>query len=187
MCGLVVCLATVVVGIDAGWQPLDEGGIEYLIQIEPQLLDALRSGETAELLRSEIPTHVRDVRAFRISVGNAELPRLLPTPKPEVPVAEPLVLDPPADVKPLAELQATYAQKLGAKLPKDTHPDTEAKPQSSQKPGKSDRPWLVLTLTVFVLATSLGGNIYLGWLTCDARRRYRKLLSPSPSAPHDEQ
>ncbi len=51
MCGLVVCLATVVVGIDAGWQPLDGGGVEYLIQIEPQLLDALRSGETAGFLQ----------------------------------------------------------------------------------------------------------------------------------------
>ena len=186
MCGLVVCLATVVVGIDAGWQPLDEGGVEYLIQIEPQLLDALRSGETADFLRSEIPTHVKDVRAFRISVGNGELPRRLPTSKPEVPAAEPLVLDPPADVKPLAEQQATYVQKLGAKPTRDANADTEVKSQLPEKPGKSDRPWLVLTVTVFALATSLGGNIFLGWLTHDARRRCRKLLRPSPSA-SDEQ
>jgi hypothetical protein len=186
MCGLVVCLATVVVGIDAGWQPLDDGGIEYLIQIEPQLLDALRSGETADLLRSEIPSHVRDVRAFRISVGNGELPRRLPTLKPEIPATEPLALDPPADVKPIAEQQATFVQETGAKPKKATDGDTKAKPQPSEKPGQSDRPWLVLTVTAFALATSLGGNIFLGWLTCDARRRCRKLLRPSAAAP-DEQ
>jgi hypothetical protein len=186
MCGLVVCLATVVVGIDAGWQPLDEGGIEYLIQIEPQLLDALRSGETADFLRSEIPSHVRDVRAFRISVGNGELPHQLPTSKPEVPTGEPLVVAPPADVKPIAEQQAAFVQETGARPKTAAEGDTEAKPQSSQKPDQSDRPWLVLTMTVFALATSLGGNIFLGWLTCDARRRCRKLLGPS-SAASDEQ
>lgn len=61
------------VGVDTGWQPLDDGGFEYIIQIEPQLLDALRRGEE---ITSDIAPFLRDVRSYRIRVGTAEVPRL---------------------------------------------------------------------------------------------------------------
>jgi hypothetical protein len=75
MCGHIACIAAVLLGVDAGWQPLPEGGIEYIIQIEPQLLETLKSGEP---IQSDVPSYVKDVRAYRIVVGTAKLPRELP-------------------------------------------------------------------------------------------------------------
>jgi hypothetical protein len=75
MCGHIACIAAVLLGVDAGWQPLPDGGIEYIIQIEPQLLETLRSGEP---IQSDVPSYVKDVRAYRIVVGTAKLPRELP-------------------------------------------------------------------------------------------------------------
>jgi hypothetical protein len=69
----VMLLAAAALGIDYGWQPRDEGGLEYLIQIEPELLDALRAGEA---IRSDLPPALRHVRSYRITVGRGELPRV---------------------------------------------------------------------------------------------------------------
>ncbi|MFV2066679.1 MAG: hypothetical protein ACC645_06825 [Pirellulales bacterium] len=68
---LLIALATV--GVETGWQPLDRGGLEYIIQIEPSLLDALRSGEA---ITSEIPPAVEGVRRYRIVVGRDPVPRV---------------------------------------------------------------------------------------------------------------
>ncbi|HUS38502.1 MAG TPA: hypothetical protein VMX74_03590, partial [Pirellulales bacterium] len=35
------------------------------------------------------------------------------------------------------------------------------------------RPWLPLMLSLLALCASLGGNLYLGWMTLDLRRRFR--------------
>ena len=179
MCAVVVCLATVVVGIDAGWRPLPEGGVEYLIQIEPHLIDALRSGELNEVISSQIPPRVKDVRAFRISVGNETLPQLLPEPDLAVPAAEPKSFAADPGGKPIDTQQATFVQTTGAKT--ESADPVEEPVTPAPKTPKSDRPWLVLTLTVCALATSLGGNIYLGMLTRDARRRCRTLLGSTSS------
>lgn len=70
-----ICIATVLLGVDVGWQPLPEGGVAYLIQIEPEAVEGLRRGMTVS---SDILPMVRDVRAFRITVGRETLPRELP-------------------------------------------------------------------------------------------------------------
>jgi hypothetical protein len=62
---------TAAIGVDVGWQPLSDGGVEYIIQIEPQLLDSLA---TSHDVSSEIPAGL-DVRRFRITVGTGRLPR----------------------------------------------------------------------------------------------------------------
>jgi hypothetical protein len=84
MSGNIACIAAVLLGIDAGWQPLPEGGVEYIIQIEPQLLETLKSGEP---IQSDVPSYVKDVRAYRIVVGTAELPRQLPPGEVDSPAA----------------------------------------------------------------------------------------------------
>ena len=89
-------LAATAVGLDYGWQPLETGGFEYIIQIEPELLDALHAGEA---LRSDLPPDMRDVRSYRIQVGRGPVPKLgnpqaVATPAP--PVAQP-VQQPPAE------------------------------------------------------------------------------------------
>lgn len=67
-----ILLAAAALGVDYGWQPNPGGGFEYIIQIEPELLDALRAGES---LRSDLPPFMRDVRSYRIQVGRGEVPR----------------------------------------------------------------------------------------------------------------
>jgi hypothetical protein len=95
MCGNIACIAAVLLGIDVGWQPLPEGGVEYIIQIEPQLLEALKSGER---IQSDVPSYVKDVRAYRIVVGTAGLPRELPPKQVESPgSATATAKEPPTD------------------------------------------------------------------------------------------
>lgn len=60
------------VGVDVGWQPADDGGLEYIIQIEPQVAARLKAGDVIEVgVRPEL----RDVRRYRIVVGSGPLPR----------------------------------------------------------------------------------------------------------------
>ena len=73
MHGLAILLAAASVGVDYGWQPTDNGDLEYIIQIEPELIRALQNGEA---LISEIHPAVSGVRRFRIQIGTAPLPRL---------------------------------------------------------------------------------------------------------------
>jgi hypothetical protein len=56
--------------VEFGWQELPGGGIEYRVQIEPDLLDIFRQ----EGYSSEIPPGLRDVRRIRITTGTARLP-----------------------------------------------------------------------------------------------------------------
>jgi hypothetical protein len=72
MLATTLLLAASVAGVDTGWQPHDRGGLDYNIQIEPELLAALRAGEA---LTSEIPAGVEGVRRYRIVVGDKPLPR----------------------------------------------------------------------------------------------------------------
>ena len=65
----VLCFCTAVVGIDVGWQPLQEGGMEYVIQLDPQSLETLKAGEPIE---SDIPPGAGDVRTYQILLGHGE-------------------------------------------------------------------------------------------------------------------
>ena len=72
MNGCVWLLAVSALGVEYGWQPTEEGELEYIIQIEPELLKSLADG--AQII-SEIHPDVRNVRRFRIQVGKGPLPR----------------------------------------------------------------------------------------------------------------
>jgi hypothetical protein len=72
MYGHLMCLAAAALGIDVGWQRLPEGGVQYLIQIGPETLESLKAGQAIE---SDIPPTVKDIRGYRITVGNKQLPR----------------------------------------------------------------------------------------------------------------
>lgn len=89
MTGVLVCLSAAVLGVDFGWQPLTDGGIEYIIQIEPQMLDSLQEGQS---LSSALPSSGHNIRRYRIVVGTAELPHH----------GEPLP-EPPADERPAGQ------------------------------------------------------------------------------------
>lgn len=86
MNSLIVLLAASSVGVDYGWQPNQDGEIEYIIQIEPLLLDSLRAGTD---ITSRIDPRVHGVRRFRIRVGNEPPPRYGATPPPTEPGNQP--------------------------------------------------------------------------------------------------
>lgn len=71
MSAIIVCLSAAVLGVDYGWQPVAGGGIEYIIQIEPELLDSLKAGHD---LFSDLPAAARNIRSYRITVGSGRLP-----------------------------------------------------------------------------------------------------------------
>ncbi len=73
MNGIALLLSLAAVGVDYGWQPGPDGQLEYIVQIEPSLWDAMRSGRE---IASEIHPDARGVRRFRIRVGNDPLPRV---------------------------------------------------------------------------------------------------------------
>ncbi len=222
MCGNIVCIAAVLLGIDAGWQPLPEGGLLYIIQIEPQLLETLNSGETNQ---SHYPANQNDVRAFRIMVGTAELPRELPpadvgSPTPTVdmtnqPPADPFLssrttlsawpdlsgrlpsLRPPGAESPVAESlgapdfirpdphskpigarQAGYLERPAAVPKGQSRSPSEQEPRQErprQQVAEDEKPWTPLIVALFTLFGSLGANLYLGWITWNARSRCRTL------------
>ncbi len=72
--------------IQVGWQPLPEGGTEYLIQLDTAALDALRDGLP---LHSDILPEAGTVRSYRIFLGSGPLKReaapTIPAPKGETP------------------------------------------------------------------------------------------------------
>jgi hypothetical protein len=69
-------LYLVAAGVNYGWQPTEhaKGGSEYIVQVEPELLDVLHSGESAPI-ESNVPPEVAPIRKVKIVVGRAELPR----------------------------------------------------------------------------------------------------------------
>jgi hypothetical protein len=71
MNGVLALVAATVVSIDIGWQPRPDGGFEYIIQIEPQMLDMLKDGQA---IGSELPANLRGMRSYKITVGNAKIP-----------------------------------------------------------------------------------------------------------------
>lgn len=71
MTGMIVCLSTAVMGVDFGWQPVAGGGVEYIIQIEPNMLERLKDGQD---VFSDLPPRARNIRGYRITVGTARLP-----------------------------------------------------------------------------------------------------------------
>jgi hypothetical protein len=74
-CALVI-LAAVASGVLFGWEPVDDGpaGYEYVVQLEPALVDGLQHGETVPI-ESNVPPEVGPIRRVRIVVGSGDLPR----------------------------------------------------------------------------------------------------------------
>jgi len=192
---LVMCVPGLTLGVDVGWQPLPEGGMEYIIQIEPELLEALGRGEQVQ---SDIPPQVGDVRAYRILVGNQPVPRKLPETAPATPPLpgpsspgpshtsgtpgepRPLPVDPQGH--PITERPAAFLQTAGATPAEQPGPEKSAA-EKSRADSHSPTPALPVVLLSIGLFASLGGNVYLGWIGWEARRRWRALLDSTRSDP----
>jgi hypothetical protein len=191
----VLCLSAVIVGINVGWQPLQEGGMEYIIQLDPQSLEALKSGEP---IRSDVLPGAGDVRSYKIILGTEKPPRICPPatsaqawsaktadreaahssklPESTIPDRKspfPRTLMPDPAQKPLTASSAAY------NVPADGSAKSEAGPQNQSQAKKEEpaKPWMPLILVSLGLFASLGGNVYLTWIFADLRRRCRASIS----------
>jgi hypothetical protein len=173
MCPIAFFVASAVLGIQFGWEPQPEGGVQYIIQLNPDALEALRSGEPIE---SDIrPELLGEVRSFRIVVGEKKLSHQLPA-RPAALLAAPAALPPNPASKPLAEQPAAYVAAAPAG---NSASSASAAPPVVQTVAVETKPWLPLWLSIVALFASLGGNFFLAWITWDARSRYRSLLGPA--------
>lgn len=88
MTGAMICVAGLLFGVDVGWQPLPGGGMEYIIQLDPDTRQSLRPNEPVE---SYFPADVRDVRKCRVVFGKEKLPQQLAPAKPAAAPAGPAI------------------------------------------------------------------------------------------------
>jgi hypothetical protein len=71
-------------GIEVGWQPTEDGKVEYILQLDAAAIEVLEGGD---VFTSDIPSNVQDVRRLQISIGTRKLPRKLPPKKAPPPIA----------------------------------------------------------------------------------------------------
>jgi hypothetical protein len=129
MTGMLVCLSAAMLGVDYGWQPLADGGVEYIIQIEPQMLDSLQDGKG---LTSALPASARNIRRYRIVVGSGELPHH----------GEPLPNEVEQATDGLGRGEAAAASRVGYDEPleRDSLPGELEPPELSAMPIESPYP-----------------------------------------------
>jgi hypothetical protein len=170
MNAIMICLVAATLGSDVGWERLPDGGMEYVIQLDPETLDALRSGSSFQSTLH--PDAGDDVRSYRIILGNGKLRRDMPlarsakktnTDTIEGPELLPRQLSPDKAKKPMPGQAAVFEEPA-------------AKPAIATKSASAEpsKPWLPLTFTLFGLFASIGANIYLGWIAWESRRRCRQ-------------
>ena len=190
-----------------GWQALDGGGFECILQLDSSRLDALAAGQE---LRGELPPFLQDVRTYRVTVGSRSLPRAAiggdaaPTPSDDPATAAPQSLkdsyirQASAEVPPsLPSVAANTAKSASPSPPPEAIPQTAAyvraglasaadPPDEAGSPSSVSPPLAELipqqlswrepyTFALIGLFTSVGMNLYLGWVTWNANHRYRRL------------
>lgn len=119
MIGIMLLTATAGIGIDFGWQPVAGSGLEYIIQIEPEMLDSLRSGKSD--IVSKIPSTLRRITHCRIVVGTDPLPHQgedFPPPDPDDPG-----LPGPEDDEYVDDVGLTSVDEAGPEFPGFGAPD----------------------------------------------------------------
>lgn len=62
-------------GIRIGWEPNNSGGLRYIVQLDPSVLEWLKSG--AYEITDEIDRSVANVRDLVVRVGTGKVPRLM--------------------------------------------------------------------------------------------------------------
>jgi hypothetical protein len=143
---LAALLAT---GIEAAYVPSDEGGGDYLVRVEPDLVQ----NETPYQFTSDVPADSRDIRRVRIYVGDAWPPAV------ERSVVE--AAKRPRRVAPVAVTSGRSAEPLAT---------------TSGGLMTTDRPWGLLIGSLIALFLSLGANAYLGMLLGNMRQRYLRAV-----------
>ncbi|MCH7728042.1 MAG: hypothetical protein IH991_16435 [Planctomycetes bacterium] len=184
---MMIFMAAATLGVDVGWQRQQNGELEYIIQIEPQLIESLKEGK---ILTSGIRPALRDIRRYRIVVGTGKLPQEpsleelklqadIDTSSDTQQAVRPRTFHPNGDSKPMVKQAAAYddASKKDRKDNQTGQPKTNISGHTTSTPiQEAAKPWFPLTLVLLGLFGSLGANIYMGWVTLGTRKRYQTLL-----------
>ena len=149
---IVECLlslaALLVTGIEAAYVPVDEGGGDYLVRVEPDLVQ----GGSPYHFTSDLPADSRDVRRVRIYVADAWPPAV-----------ERSVIEAAKRPRRMASVAVASARPAESPL---------AAAGMAATTGNAERPWGWLIGSLIALFLSLGANAYLGMLLGSMRQRY---------------
>ena len=185
-------------GVDYGWQPIAGGGVEYMIQIRPDMIEAMKDGEA---LFSDLPLTHEGIRRYRITVGQGPLPHQgEPLPPPPTPAltstsgfgpelrpatggAPTIRANQPAE-DPMVRLAGgpsvpfSSGAKITSKPTISFEPQSPSDQTSNRVVAATEAPkqWVPLTLTLMGLFVSLGANLYLAFVTWGLYGRCRRLL-----------
>jgi len=228
MHALALGIAWGLLGLDVGWRPAAGGGMEYIIQIAPHEIELFKQNG----IEGDIPPQLKDIRMYRVVVGNDVLPRQDPPPeasnlatKASSSAASPMLFPPLVGqakaYNPFASLSSLVSRYPFGQLSADsTRPDSSrsdstrsessgsassrdaprgkdfsverwwedgptevqrptvrgAAEKTQERPQEIPKPWLPFTVVVLALFGSLGGNLYMGWITWETRAKYHALV-----------
>jgi hypothetical protein len=134
MTGLLICMATAALGIDADWRTLPSGGTEYIIRVEPATFDLLRTGE--QMLESTVPAEVHDIHVIHVLVNRPKTAGEVPARPAEPPMTAP---GKPSATEP--EKPATTAPKWSQRMfEKAPPPENSTNPAEERGSRYSSRP-----------------------------------------------
>lgn len=194
MFGTILCVAALTLGVDYGYEPNADDGLEYIVQINSKSLEGFLSGRP---IRSDLPKDLRGLRTIRIQFADEKLPRVALGPKKSVLLDPPPVADaqkatpspsdknPPAiqpkelagdlQGKPLVADNATYIDPLESG---DASKSNDKKSVNGNA-GQTDpqKPWSLLYGVVLMAAGLAAAFVYLAWIHIGMRSRYRMLLA----------
>lgn len=192
MFGTILCVAVATLGVDTGWEPNGDGGLEYIVQLDPVQLESLKNGIP---YRSDLPKDLRGVQTIRFQFGTKKPPRLpLPLGKSvstgtpsftNASKATPSPSDASIAAKPPKELDNGPANKMHKAKPAifqdpvDTNSPSTAKTPIDESAKQTDPP-KSLSLLYGVIALTVGlaaAFLYLSWVHIGMRSRYRMLLA----------
>ena len=195
MCGTMLCVAVVALGIDVGWQQLPDGGMEYVVQLEPQTVELLRTGVE---IPSDIPANLKNLRRLRITVGTASLVRTMPAEAVSGPAFPALPGGPLPRLSPQQRASHLFLDALfppyhpvSVRPPEvrsdvrtAVRPRTEAarlvegmRPKPAGSTPLAEQPPVSWSLTVGALVGAVAAAVFLAWIAWEYRIRYRRLLS----------
>jgi len=171
MPGIMLLVATATLGVKYGWEPAD-GGIRYIIQIEPHQVEAFKNGED---LASDLPSATLPIRGYVIRVGSGPLPNEGKLP-PTLTTAQPQLFEAqkPTDI-PASD--GSFEKAATVFKPASEPPSPSDRPYPTSEAPAPERHWWPLTLALLALFASVGANVYLGLITWSFRSRCAELLA----------
>ncbi|MDZ4819335.1 MAG: hypothetical protein SGJ20_10215 [Planctomycetota bacterium] len=180
---LLILAAATSASINFGWKQLDSGGVEYVVQVPPELIDDFEKHG----FESDIPPGLRDIRRIRIAVGTGSLPNRGDLAMDRVPTTVFETSQREAEVSTAPPGAAAESTANTNPTPTDTTPSAakgnEPKPHIANKPELAADSTILgintLTATQIALLLLLAVIFFLAIAHASLRSRYRALLRQS--------